>query len=103
MRLGNSSRHTLSRFRLLELVSTHESGLTCKDLAALSRNPCWYRRSFRASLGTRLRRLWKWGLLQRRLERSYRTRHASQEGVFVWTITAKGESRLQWARTRRLV
>lgn len=103
MRLADSSRPALSRFRLLELIAAHERGFTCSALAKLTHLPGWYTRSFRASLGTRLRRLWRWGLLQRRLERSHRTRHARRKGVFVWTITAKGMSRLQWARTRRLV
>jgi len=103
MRLADSSGPMLSRFRILELISTRQSGMTCSDLAKLTRLSGWYTRSFRASLGTRLRRLWKWGLLLRRMERSYRVRHSRRKGVFVWSITAKGMSRLQWARTRQLV
>jgi len=103
MRLANSSTPTLTRFRLLELIASRQSGFTCYELAGQTRCPGWYKRSFRASLGTRLRRLWRWGLLHRRLERSYRPRHGKHSGVFVWTITRKGMERLRWARSRNRV
>ncbi len=103
MRQANSRTGRLDRFQLLELISASQHALSCTELAKLTGQPGWYTRSFRASLATRLRRLWRWGLLRRYLDTSQRPRHARRSGVFVWSMSPKGKDRLTWAKSEGLL
>jgi hypothetical protein len=100
MRLANSRRGELSRFRILELLSEGFGGSTCAELAKRTGNEKWKTRSFRASLTTRLRRLKALGLVNRSLDRFFRPARSRRVGIYRWNISAKGINRLAWAREK---
>ena len=103
MRLADSSRAKLSRFRILELLSEGLFGFTCIQLAKRSGLGGWEARSFQASLATRLRRLRALGLVNRELDKFARTNHSRRIGVFRWRISERGAQRLEWAKSKELV
>lgn len=100
--LGNRTKPNLSRFDILELLSRQDYGISCRQLAEMSRRPGWYSREFRTSLNARLRKLWRYGLVKRRLYLGLRPYHA-RSGVFLWRISTRGRVRLQWAKERGLI
>ena len=103
MRLADSRRAKLSRFRILDLVSDGIIGFTCSQLAKRSGQPAWNTRSFRANLTTRLRRLHQQGLIRRDLDKISRPAHSRPEGIYRWWITQRGEDRLAWAKSEGLL
>ena len=100
---GNNSERKLTRFRILALLSSANYGLTCKELAKASGQDHFSKRSFLASLTSRLRRLRRWGLVRRKLDRFNRPMRARRIGVYRWRISRRGLDRLAWARTKRKV
>jgi hypothetical protein len=103
MRLADSRRAKLSRFRILDLVSEGIIGFTCSQLAKRSGQESSNTRSFRASLTTRLRRLYQLGLIRRDLDRVSRPAHSHKNGVYRWRITPRGIMRLKWAKEKKLI
>ena len=99
---GITQSVTLSRFQILELLTQHDRGISTRELAEMSRCPGWYSRDFRASLHARLRKLWRYGLVKRRLNRWLRPYHA-RCGVYLWTISTRGKVRLEWAKQKSLL
>jgi predicted transcriptional regulator len=93
----------MTRFQILKLLSANVTILgyfrpvSCAELAKRTGNPRSNLRSYRASLATSLRRLWKYGLVRRKEDRSLRPAHGGR-GVYVWTISEKGLLRLSWAK-----
>jgi hypothetical protein len=100
MRLADSRRAKLSRFRLLDLISQGIIPFTCNQLAKRSGQTSWYTRSFRANLATRLRKLHQQGLIQPYLDRTSRPAHSRRSGIYRWRITQRGRDRLAWARSK---
>src|SRR5580698_6523432 len=98
MRLADSSRAKLSRFRILDLLSEGLFGFTCVQLAKRSGQKGNDTRSFRASLTTRLRRLQSSGLVNRNLDKFSRPAHSPREGIYRWRLSARGIARLKWAK-----
>jgi hypothetical protein len=98
MRLADSSRAKMSRFRILDILSEALFGFTCYQLAKRSGQEGWESRPFRASLTTRLRRLQAFGLVHRDLDRAYRPPHSRRIGIYRWRISARGMARLKWAK-----
>src|SRR5271154_5669110 len=98
MRLADSRRAKLSRFRILDLLSEGLFGFTCTQLAKRSGHKGNDTRSFRASLATRLRRLQSSGLVNRDLDKLSRPAHSLPDGVYRWRLTAHGIARLKWAK-----
>jgi hypothetical protein len=88
----------MTRFQILAIIAGQNQALTCAEIAELSGRPGWYTRSFRASLATRLRKLWKWGLLRRDLHPWNRAAHSRQR-PYAWRLSARGRQRLSWARS----
>jgi hypothetical protein len=86
----------MTRFQILELISGQNRPLTCEEIAKLSGHPTGYSRSFYASVASRLRRLWRLGLLCRDSRPSRRLRGS----VYVWTLSERGKERLLWARSQ---
>jgi hypothetical protein len=103
MRLADSRRAKLSRFRILDLVSEGIIGFTCSQLAKRSGQKSWNTRSFRASLTTRLRRLYQLGLIRRDLDKISRPAHSRKNGIYRWRITSRGIMRLKWAKEKKLI
>jgi hypothetical protein len=103
MRLADSRRAKLSRFRILDLVSEAIIGFTCSQLAKRSGQTNWNTRSFRANLTTRLRRLHQQGLIRRDLDKVSRPAHSRRDGIYRWRITSRGVMRLRWAKQKELV
>ena len=62
----------MTRFDLLAILETQMQPISCAQIAKLTGQSRCYSRSFRADLATRLRTLYRWGLLRRR--RIYRRR-----------------------------
>lgn len=98
MRLADSSRVNLSRFRILDLLSESLCGFTCIQLAKRSGQDESDSRSFRASLATRLRRLRTLGLVRCDLDKFSRPSHSRKIGVYRWRISERGVERLRWAK-----
>jgi hypothetical protein len=98
MRLADSRRANLSRFRILDLLSEGLFGFTCTQLAKRSGQKGNDTRAFRASLATRLRRLQSSGLVNRDLDKFSRPAHSLRQGVYRWRLTAHGIARLKWAK-----
>lgn len=88
----------MTRFELLALLAGQNEAISCNRIAEISGQRSWYRRSFRASLASRLRRLRRWGLVRRRLAPYLRPAHA-RTGIYLWRISSRGRKRLQWARS----
>ena len=103
MRLADSRRAKLSRFRILDLVSEGIIGFTCSQLAKRSGQEGWNTRSFRASLTTRLRRLYQLGLIRRDLDKVSRPTYSHKDGIYRWRITSRGITRLKWAKEKKLI
>jgi len=89
----------MTRFNILAIIAGQNQPLTCAEIAKLSGRPCWYTRSFQASLATRLRKLWKWGLVRRKVHPWNRPAH-SRERPYVWALSARGRDRVSWARSK---
>lgn len=98
MRLADSSRAKLSRFRILDLLSESLFGFTCAELAKRSGQENWDTRSFRASLASRLRRLQFSALVKCELDKFSRPPRSSPHGIYRWRISARGVKRLKWAK-----
>jgi hypothetical protein len=98
MRLADSSRAKLSRFRILDLLSEGLFGFTCIQLAKRSGQEDSGTRSFRASLATRLRRLRALGLVRCDLDKFSRPAHSSRDGIYRWRVSERGIARLKWAK-----
>ena len=92
----------MTRFELLDLLSRQDRAISCRELAEKFRCPGWYSRGFRASLNARLRKLRRYGLVKRRLNRWLRPYHA-RCGVYLWTISTRGKVRLEWAKQKSLL
>jgi hypothetical protein len=92
----------MTRFQILALLSGQDRALSCTEVAQLTGHPRWYSRNFRASLHAQLRRLWRWGLLRRRRARWRRPAH-SRSGIYLWSISRRGQERLAWAKSERLI
>ncbi len=89
----------MTRFDILAILAGQNRGITCREIAELSGQTLFGTRSFRASLNSRLRRLWRWGLVRREMRQELRPRHA-RTGVYVWDLSARGRQRLAWAQGR---
>lgn len=100
---GNSTPKKVTRFRILALLSAADGGLTCKELAKVTEHERYITRSFQASLATRLRRLRRWGLVRRRLDKFDRPKRSRRKGVSRWRLSRRGSTRLSWAKSRGLV
>lgn len=100
---GNRSRQDLSRFRVLALLSTSDFGFTTAELAKASGRDRSSSRSFQASLGTRLRRLRRWGLVRCRLDKFDRPMRSRRKGVTRWRLSTRGVERLAWAKSNGLL
>ena len=86
---------SMTRFDILAILAAQTRPISCKRLAELSGERRWYRRSFQADLATRLRRLYRWGLLHR-----WRARDGSlgnARAKYLWSLSPRGRSRLDWA------
>src|SRR5437762_12142026 len=85
----------MTRFDILAILAEQSHPISCKRLAELTGKRGWYRRSFQADLATRLRRLYKWGLLHR-----WQTAYGFFRGgraKYRWSLSPRGKSRLEWA------
>jgi hypothetical protein len=91
----------VTRFEILKLLSAnttifgYPAPISCAELAKRAGHPRFYSRSYKASLTTRLRRLWNYGLVIRQFAKS---RRPGPRRVSVWTISPKGMERLSWAK-----
>jgi hypothetical protein len=88
----------MTRFRILEEIGKNLFAVSTKELAKHTNHPSSHTRSYQASLGTRLRRLWHQGLLRRRVDAFLRPGHRRRR-VYVWTLSSRGIDRLHWARS----
>lgn len=93
----------ISRFWILLELSETVFGLTCREIAKSTGREHWYTRTFRASLATRLRRLRSLGLVQRKLDPSFRPVRSRRAGIYRWNITDRGRERLVWAKSKRYI
>lgn len=95
----------MDRFKLLYHLSKSSVlpgffiPISCAELAKRTGDTQFSTRSGRANLATRLRRLWLYGLVHRRKDRSRRP-PGGGPGVYLWTITEKGLRRLSWAKAQ---
>ena len=83
----------MTRFELLELLNQQNCAISCAEISGLLKVPDRHTRSFCSSLATRLRRLYRWGLVRRQRLRSR----------YLWRISERGRERLAWAKSRGLV
>ena len=90
----------MTRFDILAILAAQSRPISCKRLAELTGLARWYRRSFQADLATRLRRLYRWGLLHR--WQAGKAFFGTRRG-YLWSVTQRGRARLEWARQRDLV
>ena len=93
----------ISRFWILLVLSEAFFGLTCREIAQKQERRGGIRRSFRASLATRLRRLRFSGLVQRTLDRLSRPARSRRVGIYRWKISDRGRQRLLWAKSKKFV
>ena len=94
----------MTRFDLLAILETQSSPISCARIAVLSGSRRCHRRSFQADLATRLRRLYRWGLLRRRdVSKRNFLGGWGKRPKYLWSISARGRERLAWARRRNLV
>jgi len=85
----------MTRFDILAILAKQSRPISCKRLAELTGTRRWYRRSFRADLATRLRRLYRWGLLHR-----WRVADGpfwDGRATYLWSLSQRGRERLEWA------
>ena len=93
----------MTRFEILKILSAnttffgYPTPISCAELAKRAGHPRSYTRSYQASLATRLRRLWNYGLVIRQFAKSHRP---GPRRVSVWTISPRGMERLSWAKAR---
>jgi hypothetical protein len=85
----------MTRFDILAILATQSRPVSCARIAELTGKRGWYRRSFHADLATRLRRLYRWGLL-------HRWRVADEpfdytRAKYLWALSQRGRERLEWA------
>src|SRR5690348_17324178 len=99
---GNHRKAQITRFEILALLEQQDRAISCREIAEMLRCPAWYSRDVRASLHARLRKLWRWGLVKRRLNPYIRPLYA-RCGVYLWTLSTRGRARLHWARKQGLV
>jgi hypothetical protein len=92
----------MTRFQILDLIGRQSKPLSCKELASLTGTWKWDKRAFRASFATRLKRLWGYGLLLRQINPALRPAH-SRTGVYVWSLSLRGQKRLAWAKSKGFV
>jgi hypothetical protein len=84
----------MTRFDILAILAAQSHPISCARLAELTGECRSYRRSFHADLGTRLRRLYRWGLLHR--WQAFNGRRAT----YLWSLSERGRERLDWAKSR---
>jgi hypothetical protein len=89
----------MTRFDILAILAAQSRPISCARLAELTARRGWYRRSFHADLATRLRRLYRWGLLHRWLA-AERPAGAAR-AKYLWSITRRGRDRLEWGLRQR--
>ena len=85
----------MTRFDILAILADQSRPISCKRRAELNGKRGWYRRSFQADLATRLRRLYRWGLLRR-----WKTAEApftDGRAIYLWSLSQRGRERLEWA------
>jgi hypothetical protein len=93
----------MDRFTLLHYLSKNcvlpgfPVAITCAELANRIGDAQFSTPSGRANLATRLRRLWTYGLVRRKTDKSRRPARGGP-GVYLWSITEKGLQRLSWAK-----
>src|SRR6266478_4448644 len=91
----------MTRFDLLAILDAQTHPISCARIAEISGRRDWYRRSFQADLATRLRKLYRWGLLRRRSVSGGRS--WSRRAKYLWSISERGRTRLEWAQGRHFV
>jgi len=85
----------VTRFDILAILADQSRPISCARIAELTANRGWYRRSFQADLATRLRRLYRWGLLHR-----WRVAEGpfwDRRAIYLWSLSRRGLERLKWA------
>lgn len=85
----------MTRFDILAILAAESHPISCARLAELTGRRGWYRRSFQADLATRLRRLYRWGLLQR--WKTAEGPFADGRAIYLWSLSQRGRERLEWA------
>jgi hypothetical protein len=91
----------MTRFDLLAILDAQARPISCARIAELNGWRDWYRRSFQADLATRLRKLYKWGLLRRRNVSARRL--WGGRAKYLWSISERSRARLEWAQGRYFV
>jgi repressor of nif and glnA expression len=86
----------MTRFDILAILAAQSRPISCKRIAELTGKRGWYRRSFQADVATRLRRLYRWGLLQR--WRVADGHFSDGRAIYLWSLSQRGLERLEWAR-----
>ena len=92
----------MTKFEILDLISSRLIAVTCKELAKSTGRPNSHKRSSQASFATRLRRLHSQGLLRRKRFRPGLVFRSRRE-VNHWSITDRGRDRLAWAKSKGLL
>jgi hypothetical protein len=89
----------MTRFDILAILAAQSNPIPCKRIAELTGKRRWYRRSFQADLATRLRRLYRWGLLHRWRAADGPFGHARAKYLWSlsWSLSPRGRERLEWA------
>jgi hypothetical protein len=85
----------MTRFDILAILAAQSRPISCRSIAKLAGKRGWYGRSFQADLATRLRRLYRWGLLHR-----WRVADGpfwDQRAIYLWSLSQRGRERLKWA------
>jgi hypothetical protein len=91
----------MTRFDLLGILERQSQPISCARIAVLTGVRGCHSRSFQADLATRLRWLYRWGLLRRRNVSN--RRGWGKRPKYLWTLSVRGRTRLEWARRRDLV
>jgi hypothetical protein len=91
----------MTRFDLLAILDAQTRPISCARIAELSGRRGWYRRSFQADLATRLTKLYRWGLLRRQNVSDRRSRGGRAK--YLWSLSERGRTRLEWAQGRHFV
>jgi repressor of nif and glnA expression len=86
----------MTRFDILAILAAQTRPISCKRIAELTGKRGWYRRSFHADLATRLRRLYRWGLLHR--WRAAGGHFGERRATYLWSLSQRGLERLEWSR-----